>query len=60
MSLKEFRDLLKEYEKTEICFDLLNILAGESTMTFPQWVELYNLEAEDRENGHSHQKEGAK
>lgn len=52
MSLKEFRDLLKEHEKAEICFDLLCLLEGESTMTFEQWVELYNLEADERENGH--------
>lgn len=57
MTLKEFRDLLKKHEKTEICFDLLCIISGESTMTFSQWVELYNLEADERENGH--QKAGA-
>lgn len=60
MSLKEFRDLLKAHEKTEICFDLACILAGESTMTFSQWVEIYNLEADERENGHRNEKGGEK
>lgn len=58
MTLKELRDLLKKHEKAEICFDLLCLLEGESTMTFEQWIELYNLEADERENGHGNGKGG--
>lgn len=59
MSLKEVKDLLRKYDKYNVCFDLLCLLDGEPTMmpddtpmTFEQWAQLYDLEEDQRENGH--------